>query len=199
MSDLEFPGAVRTDVRGRTAVGNLPAKLLNSLTLKIGLIENWSHLRMLGGGWVEVKWKVLAPATNWMPRCPSLRSAVRPCLPCNVVIRASHGSSAISKTDASSLQLNELLPALYCSMRVNVQKTTERGRGGATAATAPRSIRLAATKRAHKPSRRGFAAMDPKLQRRIARQGGRTVSRDRKHMAEIGRIGGGRSHGAKRR
>jgi general stress protein YciG len=35
--------------------------------------------------------------------------------------------------------------------------------------------------------------MDPDLQRKIARQGGRTVSRDRKHMAAIGRIGGERS------
>jgi uncharacterized protein len=35
--------------------------------------------------------------------------------------------------------------------------------------------------------------MDPMLQRKIARQGGRTVSRNRQHMAEIGRIGGERS------
>jgi general stress protein YciG len=66
-----------------------------------------------------------------------------------------------------------------------------------------------------KKSRRGFAAMDPEQQRRIAslggraaheagaahefdheeaveagRKGGRAVSRDRGHMAEIGRRGG---------
>lgn len=66
-----------------------------------------------------------------------------------------------------------------------------------------------------RPSRRGFAAMDPEKQRAIAsmggkaahakgtahqftseearaagRKGGAAVSRDRKHMAEIGRRGG---------
>lgn len=44
-------------------------------------------------------------------------------------------------------------------------------------------------------SNRGFASMDPELQRRIASKGGEAVSRDRKHMAEIGRKGGENSHG----
>ena len=37
---------------------------------------------------------------------------------------------------------------------------------------------------------RGFAAMDPEVQRAIARKGGEAVSEDRQHMAEIGRRGG---------
>lgn len=37
---------------------------------------------------------------------------------------------------------------------------------------------------------RGFASMDPERQREIARKGGATVSRNRAHMAEIGRKGG---------
>lgn len=37
--------------------------------------------------------------------------------------------------------------------------------------------------------KRGFAAMDPAAQREIAHEGGRAVSRDRKHMSEIGRRG----------
>ena len=70
-------------------------------------------------------------------------------------------------------------------------------------------------KRGDRPSRRGFGAMDPEKQRAIAsmggkaahakgtahqftseearaagRKGGAAVSRDRKHMAEIGRKGG---------
>jgi uncharacterized protein len=57
-----------------------------------------------------------------------------------------------------------------------------------------RQVGLPEVKQGRKSRPRGFAAMDPMLQRRIARQGGRTVSRDRKHMAEIGRIGGERSH-----
>ena len=73
-------------------------------------------------------------------------------------------------------------------------------------------------------SRRGFASMDEEKQRAIAREGGRaahvsghaheftpeearaagrkggeTVSRDRQHMAEIGRKGGEGSHGAQSR
>jgi len=39
-------------------------------------------------------------------------------------------------------------------------------------------------------STRGFAAMDEQKQREIASKGGRAVSQDRAHMAEIGRKGG---------
>lgn len=49
-----------------------------------------------------------------------------------------------------------------------------------------------------KKSRRGFAAMSPEQQREIARKGGLTVSRNRRHMADIGRIGGEHSHGGRR-
>lgn len=49
-----------------------------------------------------------------------------------------------------------------------------------------------------KKSRRGFAAMSPDQQREIARKGGLTVSRNRRHMADIGRIGGEHSHGGRR-
>jgi general stress protein YciG len=39
-------------------------------------------------------------------------------------------------------------------------------------------------------SDRGFASMDPAKQRAIASKGGKTVSQNRQHMAEIGRKGG---------
>jgi general stress protein YciG len=39
-------------------------------------------------------------------------------------------------------------------------------------------------------SNRGFAAMDDNKQREIASKGGKAVSHDRKHMADIGRKGG---------
>lgn len=39
-------------------------------------------------------------------------------------------------------------------------------------------------------SNRGFAAMDDQQQREIASKGGKAVSRDKEHMAEIGRKGG---------
>ena len=49
-----------------------------------------------------------------------------------------------------------------------------------------------------KKSRRGFAAMSSEQQKEIARKGGLTVSRNRRHMAEIGRVGGEHSHGGRR-
>ncbi len=55
-----------------------------------------------------------------------------------------------------------------------------------------------AASRGQKKSRRGFAAMSPEQQREIARKGGLTVSRNRRHMADIGRIGGEHSHGGRR-
>lgn len=39
-------------------------------------------------------------------------------------------------------------------------------------------------------SDRGFASMDPKKQRKIARKGGKTISADKKYMSRIGRKGG---------
>lgn len=47
--------------------------------------------------------------------------------------------------------------------------------------------------------RRGFAAMNSEQQREIARKGGKVVSANRDHMAEIGRKGGVASHGGGRR
>ena len=44
-------------------------------------------------------------------------------------------------------------------------------------------------------SPRGFAAMDEREQREIARKGGEAVSEDRQHMSEIGRKGGEASRG----
>lgn len=41
-----------------------------------------------------------------------------------------------------------------------------------------------------KPKLRGFAAMDPKRAQEIASMGGKAVSQDRQHMANIGRTGG---------
>jgi len=43
-------------------------------------------------------------------------------------------------------------------------------------------------------SNRGFASMDPNMQRKIASKGGEAVSQNREHMREIGRKGGANSH-----
>lgn len=48
-------------------------------------------------------------------------------------------------------------------------------------------------------SNRGFAAMDQDKAREIQSKGGKTVSQDREHMAQIGRIGGEHSHGGDNR
>lgn len=42
--------------------------------------------------------------------------------------------------------------------------------------------------------KRGFAVMSPEQKSEIARMGGLKVSKNRKHMANIGRVGGERSH-----
>lgn len=42
----------------------------------------------------------------------------------------------------------------------------------------------------NKPRRRGFAGMSKEQAREIQRKGGKTISRDRAHMANIGRKGG---------
>ena len=47
-------------------------------------------------------------------------------------------------------------------------------------------------------SNRGFASMDPEMQRKIAQKGGEAVSRDREHMSMIGRKGGEASGGGNR-
>lgn len=78
-------------------------------------------------------------------------------------------------------------------MRINMKNNGSRVRSGAL-----RRVHLPVSKRGRKVSPRGFAVMDPALQRRIARQGGRAVSRNREHMAAIGRIGGSRSRRTKR-
>lgn len=41
---------------------------------------------------------------------------------------------------------------------------------------------------------RGLAAADPATRARVASAGGLKVSQDRKHMSEIGRLGGQHSH-----
>jgi general stress protein YciG len=57
-----------------------------------------------------------------------------------------------------------------------------------------KSTKTKPTPKAPEKQRRGFRAMDPKLQRKIATMGGRAVSQNTKHMAKIGRIGGANSH-----
>lgn len=46
------------------------------------------------------------------------------------------------------------------------------------------------------PKPRGFAGMKPAKVTEIARKGGLTISQNRRHMANIGRIGGENSHKA---
>ena len=70
-------------------------------------------------------------------------------------------------------------------------------RGGTAQSTRRVAGPMARTSRTKK-SRRGFAAMSSEQQREIARKGGLTVSRNRRHMADIGRIGGEHSHGGRR-
>lgn len=58
--------------------------------------------------------------------------------------------------------------------------------------------RSTSTDRKTGTSNRGFASMDPEQQRRIASKGGEAVSKNREHMAQIGRKGGENSHGRRK-
>ena len=84
------------------------------------------------------------------------------------------------------------------------RSTTTGGRGAQArrttgrAQTERRGTALATKTGRGKKSRRGFAAMSPEQQREIARKGGLTVSRNRRHMADIGRVGGEHSHGGRK-
>ena len=71
------------------------------------------------------------------------------------------------------------------------RRVTDRSQARRTTAPEGRTVRRG-------KSRRGFAAMSPEQQREIARKGGLTVSRNRRHMADIGRVGGEHSHGGRR-
>jgi len=82
-------------------------------------------------------------------------------------------------------------------------RSGNRGRGAqarraGSSQTARRSAGPETKTNRGKKSRRGFAAMSPEQQREIARKGGLTVSRNRRHMADIGRVGGEHSHGGRR-
>jgi general stress protein YciG len=78
------------------------------------------------------------------------------------------------------------------------RRGTQARRGQERTPTARRTGGGETKKAGAKKSRRGFAAMSPEQQREIARKGGLTVSRNRRHMADIGRIGGEHSHGGRR-
>jgi uncharacterized protein len=50
-----------------------------------------------------------------------------------------------------------------------------------------------------KTANRGFASMDAEQQKSIASKGGKAVSRNREHMAQIGRKGGEASRTARKK
>ena len=82
--------------------------------------------------------------------------------------------------------------------RGGARRGTQARRAPERGQTARRTVAPETKAGRQKKSRRGFAAMSPEQQREIARKGGLTVSRNRRHMADIGRIGGEHSHGGRR-
>lgn len=82
--------------------------------------------------------------------------------------------------------------------RASQRRATQPRRARGQTSASRRAVTPAARTGRQKKSRRGFAAMSPEQQREIARKGGLTVSRNRRHMADIGRVGGEHSHGGRR-
>ncbi len=95
----------------------------------------------------------------------------------------------------SNMDEEEDQPRMRSNQRGSSRGGSQARRSGERGSQARRS---GATASRQKKSRRGFAAMSPEQQREIARKGGLTVSRNRRHMADIGRIGGEHSHGGRR-
>lgn len=83
-------------------------------------------------------------------------------------------------------------------MEEDFEQEESRGRGSQSRRATERGQTRRGAAARTKKARRGFAAMSPEQQREIARKGGLTVSRNRRHMAEIGRVGGEHSHGGRR-
>jgi general stress protein YciG len=83
-------------------------------------------------------------------------------------------------------------------MEEDFDQEESRGRGSQSRRATERGQTRRGPAARTKKARRGFAAMSPEQQREIARKGGLTVSRNRRHMAEIGRVGGEHSHGGRR-
>jgi general stress protein YciG len=84
------------------------------------------------------------------------------------------------------------------SSRGRGAQSAQARRGGSERGQTRRGTETESRTGRQKKSRRGFAAMSPEQQREIARKGGLTVSRNRRHMADIGRVGGEHSHGGRR-
>jgi uncharacterized protein len=109
---------------------------------------------------------------------------------------ASRHSSQSSRRP--SMDSGEDEPRARSAQRAANRRGTQSRRVTDRAETARRTASPEARTGRQKKSRRGFAAMTPEQQRDIARKGGLTVSRNRRHMADIGRVGGEHSHGGRR-
>jgi len=84
------------------------------------------------------------------------------------------------------------------SVRATSSRSGAQARRASDRTQARRTATPSAKTGRQKKSRRGFAAMSAEQQREIARKGGLTVSRNPRHMADIGRVGGEHSHGGRR-
>ena len=110
--------------------------------------------------------------------------------------QSNRNRSAMATEDESTSQPRARSAQKSSARRGAAQPRRASERAGA--ASARRGATSTETKSRGKKSRRGFAAMSPEQQREIARKGGLTVSRNRRHMADIGRVGGEHSHGGRR-
>jgi len=105
---------------------------------------------------------------------------------------SSRGRSGIEEDEGENQSRGRSAP------RANSRRATQPRRASDRSQASRRSGTSQARTGRQKKSRRGFAAMSPEQQREIARKGGVTVSRNRRHMADIGRVGGEHSHGGRR-
>jgi general stress protein YciG len=148
-----------------------------------------------GASWQHT-FAISEPGSDWAQNSARAVSAKEPDRQ-TATRRGSQSSRSRSGMEESAEQ--ESQPRSRTAQRASsTRRSAQARRGAERGQSARRTAEPAARTSRTKKSRRGFAAMSPEQQREIARKGGLTVSRNRRHMADIGRVGGEHSHGGRR-
>jgi len=156
--------------------------------------DNYSHQSDSTGGSWQHTFAISEPGSDWNQNNAQAVSAKEPDRQTATRRGSSRSRAAMEEPAEQESQPRGRTAQRGPASRRGAQARRGSERGQSARRTAEPAARTSRTKK----SRRGFAAMSPEQQRDIARKGGLTVSRNRRHMADIGRVGGEHSHGGRR-
>jgi uncharacterized protein len=158
--------------------------------------DNYSHQSDSTGGSCQHPFAISEPGSHWNQNNAQAVSAKEP----DRQTATRRGSQSTRNRDAmAEAAEQESQPRSRTAQRGPTSRGGAQARRGSVRGQSARRTAVPAARTSRtKKSRRGFAAMSPEQQRDIARKGGLTVSRNRRHMADIGRVGGEHSHGGRR-